>query len=203
VPFDLIAAFALFAFATSITPGPNNVMLMASGVNFGMVRSVPHIAGISIGFAVMLVLVGLGVGELLRTYPAAYQTLKVASLLYMLWFAWKIATAGRARRSGPADGRPMTLVQAALFQWVNPKAWAMALTGASAYTVPEHYTFSLLLIGGVFIVVGTPCMGVWTGFGVALRSFLEDPLRLRVFNVTMALLLVLSFVPIAFDMAGV
>lgn len=206
--WELLLAFVGFAFATSITPGPNNIMLMASGVNFGLRRSLPHVAGIAGGFFVMLVLVGLGLGQVLRAWPAAYLVLKFASLAYMLWFAWKIATAGRAKRgkeAGGAEGagaRPITALQAALFQWVNPKAWMMTVTAAAVYTVPSDYLASLLTISVLFVAVGTPCMGVWTVFGVALRSFLADPVRLRAFNIAMAVLLVVSFLPILFDAAA-
>jgi len=200
MPVDLLLAFAGFAFATSITPGPNNIMLMASGVNYGFRRSVPHIAGIALGFFIMLLAVGFGVGQLLAATPWLYLSLKIASVIYLLWLAWRVATSGAvAKTSGMEAARPMNFLEAALFQWVNPKAWAMAVTAAAVYTVPTDYGFSLVMISFVFVLVGTPCMGVWTAFGVGMRALLQDPVRVRIFNIAMALLLVASFVPIMLE----
>jgi len=200
VPGDLLLAFAGFALATSITPGPNNIMLMASGVNYGFGRSLPHIAGIAAGFFIMLLLVGFGVGQLLAATPWLYLSLKIISVIYLLWLAWRVATSGTVKKAaGGEAARPMNFIEAAMFQWVNPKAWAMAVTAAAAYTVPTDYGFSLVLISIVFVVVGTPCMVVWTVFGVGMRALLQDPARVRVFNIAMAVLLVLSFVPIMLE----
>ena len=124
---DLLYALMGFAFVTSITPGPNNLMLMASGANFGFRRSIPHMLGIGIGFVVMVTLVGLGLMGLFDRYPVTHTMLKVFSAAYMLWLAWKIANAAAPEQS-KATGQPLSLLQAAGFQWVNPKAWAMALT---------------------------------------------------------------------------
>jgi len=200
VPSDLLLAFAGFAFATSITPGPNNIMLMASGVNYGFGRSLPHMAGIATGFFIMLLLVGFGVGQLLAATPWLYLSLKIVSVIYLCWLAWRVATSGAVKETAGANAaRPMNFIEAALFQWVNPKAWAMAVTAAAAYTVPTDYGFSLLLISVVYVLVGTPCMGVWTAFGVGMRSLLKDPARVRIFNIAMAGLLVASFVPIMLE----
>jgi threonine/homoserine/homoserine lactone efflux protein len=197
MPLDLFLALTLFAFVTSITPGPNNLMLLASGVNFGFRRTIPHMLGIGIGFAVMLLGVGLGLGALLAAYPAVYQALRVASIAYMLWLAWKIANSGPVTaKDGDAHARPMTLLQAALFQWINPKAWAMALTGTAAYTVPSNYLATLAIMVVVFALINLPSVSVWTVFGVALRRVLQDPVRVRIFNAAMALLLVTSIWPL-------
>ena len=125
--YDILSALIGFAFATSITPGPNNMMLLASGANFGVRRTVPHMLGISLGHAFMVFLVGSGLAQLFHRYPQADLVLKLAATLYMLWLAWKIANAAPPRE-GEAKGRPFSFVQAAAFQWVNPKAWAMALS---------------------------------------------------------------------------
>ena len=130
--FDALPALALFAFAGSITPGPNNLMLMASGANYGFRRTLPHMAGISIGFMVMMILAGLGMVELFDRFPVSYIILKTLSIGYMLYLVWKIATAAPATAE-TTTGRPMTFLQAAAFQWVNPKAWAMALTVITVY----------------------------------------------------------------------
>lgn len=193
---DLLLALAGFAFVTSVTPGPNNMMLLASGVNFGFRRTVPHMLGISLGFVLMLFIVGLGIGQVLQANATIFSALKIASFAYMLWLAWKIANSGPVEGGGEAStGKPMTFLQAALFQWVNPKAWAMTVTGTAAYTVPESYLLSLGVMGLVFLVVNFPTVGIWTGFGVGLRTLLQDPMKVRVFNIVMAVLLVASMVP--------
>ena len=191
-----------FAIASSITPGPNNLMLLASGVNFGFRRSIPHMLGIGVGFTIMLVVVGLGVGQVLQANPLFYDALRIISLVYMLWLAWKIATShGVDNRAGLPASRPMNFIQAALFQWVNPKAWAMAIAATATYTHPTQYFTSLLWVALVFGLINLPCVSLWTGFGVALRHWLQDPVKHRIFNVTMALLLVASFLPLVADLA--
>ncbi len=198
---SLLLPLAGFAVASSITPGPNNLMLLASGVNFGFRRSIPHMLGIGIGFVILLMVIGVGVGQLLQTYPLIYDVLKVASLVYMLWLAWKIANSGPiANRSDQASGRPMTFLQAVLFQWVNPKAWAMALTATAAYTQPDHYFSSLVWVALIFGSINLPCVSAWAGFGVGLRRWLQNPVKLKVFNITMAVLLVASFLPLVADL---
>ena len=197
MPTDLMAGLIAFAFVMSITPGPNNIMLLASGVTFGFRRTVPHMLGISVGVMIMLLLVGLGIAQVFALEPRLYVVLKWVSVAYMLWLAWKIAT------SGPIDGesaggnsRPMTFLQGAAFQWVNPKAWVMALTAVSAYTVPAQYTLTLFLMAAVFGAVNLPSVSVWTLFGVVLKRVLTDPFKVRVFNVVMALGLVASLYPV-------
>jgi threonine/homoserine/homoserine lactone efflux protein len=190
-----------FAVASSITPGPNNLMLLASGVNFGFRRSIPHMLGIGVGFMIMLVVVGLGVGQALQTYPLLYDALRIVSLLYMIWLAWKIATSGPVDNgTGRSSRSPMNFMAAALFQWVNPKAWAMAIAATATYTQPAEYFSSLLWVTVVFGLINLPCVSVWAGFGVGLRHWLQDPLKLRIFNMTMALLLVGSFLPLVADL---
>lgn len=195
---DQLAALITFAFVTSVTPGPNNLMLMASGANFGIARTVPHILGISIGFVVMCFLVGLGLAGVILTLPLAATALKLASVVYMLWLAWKIAhsappAAGQA--AGQAVGKPMTFVQAAAFQWVNPKALAMALSAVTVYA-PDRSLASLGLVAAVFGLINLPSVSVWTVLGQQMRRLLTNPARLRAFNLTMALLLVASLWPV-------
>ena len=194
MPLETFLALVLFAFTTSITPGPNNMMLFASGVNFGFARTIPHMLGIGVGFLSLLIAVGLGLGALLQTVPAVYTALKFAGGLYLLWIAWKIGTS-RSLSDGKAGAQPMTFVGAAAFQWVNPKAWVMAVTAMATYTNPELYMISVLLVGLAFAAVNVPSVSTWAGFGSALREWLSDPVRLKWFNITMALLLVLSLWP--------
>jgi threonine/homoserine/homoserine lactone efflux protein len=194
---DLLLALIAFAFVTSVTPGPNNMMLLASGVNFGFRKTIPHMLGIGIGFGFMLLMVGLGIGQVFVQFPQAYTALKVISVIYMLWLAWKIANAGPVKAAdGQPDAKPMTFLQAAAFQWVNPKAWTMSLTAMSAYTVPSQYFVSVAVVALVFAIVNLPTVSSWTLFGVGLRRLLADPVRVRIFNICMALLLVASLWPI-------
>ncbi|MFN3719272.1 MAG: LysE family translocator [Rhizobium rhizophilum] len=191
---DTLLALVLFAFATSITPGPNNMMLFASGVNFGFRRTIPHMFGIGAGFLSLLVGVGLGLGALLSAYPPAFIALKVAGGLYLLWIAWKIGSS-RSMGEGEAKSRPMTFLGAAAFQWVNPKAWVMAITAMAVYPNPEQYALTVAIVALVFAAVNVPSVSTWAGFGSALREWLSVPVRLKWFNITMALLLVLSLWP--------
>ncbi|MCB6178645.1 LysE family translocator [Rhodobacter sp. Har01] len=192
--FDLFLALLGFAFVTSVTPGPNNMMLLASGVNFGFRRTVPHMLGISVGHSVMVFLVGLGIAGLFKAWPPALSGLKVASVGYMLWLAWKIA-----RADAPGDGRtrarPMTFLQAAAFQWVNPKAWAMALGAVAAY-VTSPSVGAYLAVAATFSLVNLPSVSLWAAAGQGLRLWLEAPARLRAFNWTMATLLIASLYPV-------
>lgn len=192
--YDLLLALIGFAFVTSVTPGPNNMMLLASGVNFGVRRTVPHMLGISFGHSLMVFLVGLGLAGVIHAWPPVLVGLKVASVVYMLWLAWKIAHAA-APGEGRAGGVPMTFVQAAAFQWVNPKAWAMALGAVSAYA-PDGKIGEVALVAGVFAMVNLPSVSVWAAAGQAVRAWLSAPARLRAFNWTMAVLLILSLVPV-------
>lgn len=191
---ELFLALVGFAFVTSVTPGPNNMMLLASGVNFGLRRTVPHMLGISIGHSVMVFLVGLGLAGVFKALPPALTILKLASVAYMLWLAWKIAHSA-APGEGNARARPMTFVQAAGFQWVNPKAWAMALGAVAAY-VPEPSVGAYLLVAVAFSLVNLPSITIWVMAGQGLRRWLNAPSRLRLFNWTMAVMLVLSLYPV-------
>jgi threonine/homoserine/homoserine lactone efflux protein len=191
---ETLIALALYALVTSVTPGPNNLMLLASGVNFGFRQTIPHMLGIALGFTAMVALVGFGLGAVLTLFPIVFNVLRVLALVYMVWLSWKLASSG-SLGSGDAKARPMTFIEAALFQWINPKAWAMALTATTLYTVPDMYYLSVILVAGTFGVINLPSVSCWAGFGVALRGFLSVPARLRIFNVGMALLLLLSTLP--------
>ena len=192
--YDALIALLAFAFVTSVTPGPNNMMLLASGVNFGFRRTVPHMLGISLGHALMVFLVGMGLAGVFEAVPVLHSVLKVLSVAYMLWLAWKIAHAA-APEGGTAQGQPFRFWQAAAFQWVNPKAWAMALGAVSAY-VPGGDLHGVALVAAVFCVVNLPSVSLWAAMGEAARLWLAQPQRLRVFNWTMAALLVASLVPV-------
>jgi len=186
--------FALtgFAFVTSITPGPNNLMLLASGTHFGWRRSLPHLLGISLGFGLMLAGVGLGLGEVFTRFPGLHEVLKWASLAYLLHLAVKVATAAPPRADGtPARGKPMGFGAAALFQVVNPKAWAMALTAVTAYG-----ELGLAALTAVFVLVNLPCCGAWALLGEQMRRWLHRPRALQAFNWGAAALMVVSVLPL-------
>jgi threonine/homoserine/homoserine lactone efflux protein len=191
--YETLAALAAFAFVTSITPGPNNLMLMASGANFGFRRTLPHMLGVGIGFAAMIALVGLGLAQAFDAWPPGRTLLRVVSLGYTLWLAWRIATAGAPGRSAAA--RPIGFVAAALFQWVNPKAWAMALTAIAVYA-PTGSLGAVLWVAAVFGAINLPSVTSWALMGQEMRRWLGTSRRLRAFNAGMATLLIASLLPV-------
>ena len=191
---ETFLSLIVFAFVTSVTPGPNNMMLFASGVNFGFRRTLPHMLGIGGGFFSLLLGVGFGLGALLTTVPELYTALKLLGGAYLVYIAWKIGMS-RALPDGKVGAVPMTFVEAAAFQWVNPKAWVMAVTAMTLYTDPSRYAFSVMLVGLAFALTNMPSVSTWAGFGSAMRSWLSDPVRLKWFNITMAVLLVASLWP--------
>ncbi len=195
---ELFLALVMFAAVMSGTPGPNNMMLLASGVNFGFRRTIPHMLGISAGVAALLLAIGFGLHEVLARWPAIFTAIKYAGVAYLLWLAWRIAASGPLEDgSGEAKGRPMSFIEAAAFQWVNPKAWVMAVGAMATYTVEANYALTVVIVAAVFAVVCGPATGTWTLFGVALRRILRDRRANRVFNVAMALILVASLWPVA------
>lgn len=197
---QLLPAFlgplALYSLATSITPGPNNVMLAASGMTFGFRRTLPHMLGITIGVSTMLLLVGVGLGEVFQTMPWIYTTLQYVGGAYLLWLAYRIASAGPAP-DGQVRGRPFGFWQAAAFQWINPKAWIMAVGIIAAYTPQNGFLYNLALATVVSALVNFPSIGVWTLFGSSLRRLMHRPVAVRAFNLTMAALLLASLYPLA------
>jgi threonine/homoserine/homoserine lactone efflux protein len=199
---ELLLAFVLFAFVTSITPGPNNMMLLASGVNFGLRRSLPHMLGISLGFMVLVLAVGLGLGQLFERLPALYSILRYAGAAYLLYLAWKIAQAGAPDDQADERGKPFSFLQAAAFQWINPKAWVMAIGAITTYTPQDNFLVNVVLIAALFALVNCPSVGLWTVTGSLLRNWLNNPRVLRRFNIGMALLLVASLYPILLDAKG-
>lgn len=192
--FEILSALILFAFVSSATPGPNNLMLMASGANYGFTRSIPHMLGISIGFSMMIVLVGAGLSQIFDTYPISHMILKIISVGYLSYLAWKIATAAPIKRN-MSERKPMTFLQAAAFQWVNPKAWAMALTALSVYA-PGQTLAAFAVVGLVFGLVNLPSITLWTMMGQQMARVLTNPRRLQVFNWSMAGLLIASLYPV-------
>ena len=191
---QIFLSLMLFAITTSITPGPNNMMLLSSGVNFGFRRTIPHMIGIEVGFASLLVATGFGLGALLQALPLVYTVLKIAGGLYLLWIAWSIGMS-RSLGDGKSTGAPMRFWAAAAFQWVNPKAWVMAVSSMAAFANPDKLALTVAVVTFAFAVLAFPCQGVWAGFGSMMRDWLSHPARLKWFNVAMATLLVLSLWP--------
>ncbi|WP_210527353.1 LysE family translocator [Rubellimicrobium arenae] len=192
---DLLPSLLGFAFVSSITPGPNNLMLMASGANFGLRRSLPHMLGVGIGFTAMIVAVGLGLNGIFEAVPWTHTALEVFAVLYLLWLAWKIATAAPVTPDAPEAARPITFLQAAAFQWVNPKAWMMVISALTFYAADESLG-TVLVVAAVFGAVNLPCISVWTVLGQEMRRILTSRARLRAFNLVMAVLLIATLWPI-------
>ena len=192
---DILIALITFAFVSSVTPGPNNLMLMASGANYGFRRTLPHMLGISLGHAFMVVAVGVVLLDIFARFPVLNIVLKVLSAGYMLWLAWKIATAVPPEAKAVA-GKPFTFLQAAAFQWVNPKAWFMAITAISAYAPQDRGALAgAAVVALVFAATNWPAISLWAWMGVQVRRFLGTAGRLRAFNIIMAVLLVASLYP--------
>ena len=193
--YTIYISLISFAFASSITPGPNNLMLMASGANYGLRRTIPHILGISIGHAFMVFMVGVLLLKVFDTYHVLKSILKIVSATYMLWLAWKIANAA-PQEAKTTKGKPFTFLQAAVFQWVNPKAWFMSITAISAYAPqPLGVATGAAIVAVIFALINLPSVTVWAWMGVQVRRFLGSAGRLRSFNISMAVLLVASLYP--------
>lgn len=195
--FEILTALVAFCFVGVITPGPNNLMLMASGANFGFRRTVPHMLGVGLGMPILVTLVGIGVIRVLEAYPIVQTVLTVLSVVYLLYLAWKIANAAPPRKveEGEATGKPLTFLQAAAFQWVNPKAWFMALSAITLYAGGRDPS-AILWIAAVYCAVGIISTTSWTALGQQMRRLLNSRGRLRAFNWTMAALLVATLIPV-------
>ena len=198
--WDLFLALAAFAFVTVITPGPNNLMLMASGANFGFRRTVPHMMGIGLGFPAMVFLVGVGAMQVFDLWPPSYLILKVLSVAYLLYLAWKIANAAPPGEAA-VEGRPLTFLQSAAFQWVNPKAWSMALSAITLYAASRDLG-AVIWVAGTYVGVSVVSTTSWTVLGQQVRRLLTSKRRLRMFNGVMAALLVATLIPVLWPGQG-
>ena len=186
---ELLAALATFAFVTSATPGPNNIMLTASGANFGFVRTLPHIAGIVVGVALLNLCIGLGLGALFLRFPLMQDALKIAGSLYLIWLAIKILSFSYADNRVDIEARPFNFFQALAFQYINPKAWVMVISANASFSLNgDAYWMSVWLIILVFALIGPPSVMIWAGFGQLIRQYLKQPVFLKVFNMVMATL---------------
>lgn len=192
---EIIMALTLFAFASSISPGPNNLMLMSSGVNFGFRRTLPHMLGVGLGFTLMVALVGIGIMQVFDLYPSSYLILKWCSVVYLVYLSYKVATASAPENKESNKSKPFSFIQAVLFQWVNPKAWTMALTSIGIYA-PQRDISSVIFVALIFGAVNLPSISVWVVIGQKLQKILSSVKRLRLFNAVMAALLLASLYPV-------
>jgi threonine/homoserine/homoserine lactone efflux protein len=190
---DILLALISFSFVSSITPGPNNIMLMTSGANFGLRRTLPHLMGVSVGFIVMVLLVGVGVMQIFTLFPVTYIILKVISIAYLLYLAYRIAVSASLTSKQSDSAKPLTFIQAALFQWVNPKAWTMAVMAITLFA-PTQELHLVAIIAAVFGLVNIPCVSAWTILGRSINKILKNQRNLHIFNIVMAILLVSSVV---------
>jgi threonine/homoserine/homoserine lactone efflux protein len=199
-----ILSVAGFALATSATPGPNNAMVAASGATWGIRRTWWHMLGIAVGFPVMFVGVALGAGDLLERHPLVHEALRWVGAGYMLWLAWHIAIADPAGATGggPGRGRPLRFHEAALFQWINPKAWIIVVGALATYTRAEGETLlvQVLLLAVIFFLVCIPSVLLWTAIGAGVARLFKTARSIRRFNWAMAALLVASLVPLFWEM---
>jgi len=195
MPFETLPALTALAIATLFTPGPNNAMLAASGANFGFRRTVPHLLGVATGFPLMLLLVGLTLGSLFQASALLRETLRWGGAILLLWIAWKIASsAGTGSKSG--GRRPMRFFEAVGFQWINPKAWSMAIAATSQFILPSAPLATAAVVALTFLALGLGSATTWTYGGQAISRWLTTERRMRAFNLTMAGLIVLSIVEI-------
>lgn len=193
---ELYLAIILFAASTTVTPGPNNIMIMTSGLNYGVKESIPHLLGICFGFPAMVIMVGLGFSVVFEMYPIFHEVIKILGVVYLLYLAWLIASSSPTSLEVD-NSKPLSFTQAALFQWINPKAWVMATGAVSAYTSVSSEIFSqVIFIAFAFFIVAFPCVGIWLFFGVGLKKYLNSAKHQKIFNVSMALLLVGSVYPV-------
>jgi threonine/homoserine/homoserine lactone efflux protein len=196
--YGLVGAFLVFAVVTLFTPGPNNLMLMTTGLNFGLRRAQPHVLGVTLGFSFMVLVVGLGLGAVFSAWPALYTVIKYAGAAYILYLAWLI---GRAHdvEEGEAPARPVSFIDAALFQWVNPKGWVMVVGAVTAYAAVAAFPLNMIVMAVVFGAFCYASSQTWVLFGTGLRNFVTAPRAMRVFNIVMGVLLALSLVPVFAD----
>lgn len=196
---QLTIAFVLFAAATCFTPGPNNAMLLTSGLNFGFRRTLPHVLGVTFGFGFLVAVMGLGLGAVFARWPALYTALKYVGAAYLLYLAFAIATSGGIDEKGAERGRPLSFLGGAVFQWVNVKGLIMSIGAVTTYSAIAPYPYNIVALSVIFTLVGFLSSASWTLFGTGLRGLLSTPRAVRIFNVTMALLLVASLYPVLFE----
>jgi len=196
---SLLTAFILFALVMCFTPGPNNIMLLSSAVTYGFRKTLPHIAGITIGFAFMVGAVGLGLGTVFVAYPVLETILKYAGATYLIYLAAAIAMSGPVKAGQDNQRGPMTFWGAAVFQWVNVKGWVMVIGTITAYAAIASFPVNIAIQTGVTFLMGAASTVTWALFGTALRPLLSSEGTVRAFNIVMAVLLLASLYPVFMD----
>ena len=196
---ELLIPLLVFTVVMLFTPGPNNVMLMTSGLNFGFRRTLPHMLGVALGFSFLVLCVGLGLGAVFTRFPVIYVVLKYLGALYLLYLAWKIATSDPARPKATARQRPFSFIEAVAFQWVNPKGWVMAIGAITTYAAISPFPTNIILMVSLFAVTGIGSSFAWASLGSSLQHLLDRPKWVRNFNIVMAVLLVASLYPVFAD----
>ena len=196
--FEVLPAMALFVFVASVTPGPNNTMLLASGVNFGYKQTLPHLAGISVGHFILLMAVGNGLEAVFNVYPATYQAMKIVGLSYLVYLAVKIIRSNKLETENSKQARPLSFIGGAAFQWVNPKAWMMSIGFFSTY-MPEEASLIFVIISCImFSFINFPTISLWALLGTKIIHLLTNIQLRTIFNCTMAVLLLISMIPVFF-----
>jgi threonine/homoserine/homoserine lactone efflux protein len=189
-----------FTLVTVLTPGPNNIMLLSSGLTFGYKRSIAHMSGIVLGFTLMVVCIGLGIGTIFKTFPVVFTILKILGISYLFWMAWHIAnTKGIYETKTSTRNKPFTFIQAATFQWANTKAWIVAITAITSFVTSSKYAFiQVLIIAFIYLLSAIIACNFWTLGGIYLKKIIKNERHLKIFNVTMAILLIASVLPFIF-----
>ena len=199
--FTFLVSIASFTLATVMTPGPNNIMMLSSGLNFGYKKSIPHMLGVALGFPIMVICVGMGINIIFKIFPLAYDIMKIIGFIYLIWMAWQIANSSvEIKENENKNNKPFTFIQIVLFQWINPKAWIMAVTAISSFTVPNEDIFmQVIVIAFIYLLSGLISTNTWTLGGVFIKKLLKNKKTVRIFNITMAILLVMSIIPVMFE----
>ncbi len=194
---DSLLALLGIVMASAWTPGPNNMMLAASGVNYGFRATMPHVLGVALGFGFMIFTISLGLGGVFMRYPLLHDILRWGGALLLVWVAWKIATAKRPGEAGAAT-KPFTFLQAAAFQWINPKAWIMCISISAQFLDPEMPLLSAGIVAGISSLGGITSASGWAWFGMLLARWLHTPTRLRAFNWSMAAIILAGVAVVIF-----
>lgn len=197
MPLDVLISLIGIAMAAAWTPGPNNTLVANSAARFGFRRSIPHVTGIGLGFPFMIFCVAIGLGQLFQQSQFLREAVRIGGIFVLLFLAWQIATSSKKTKK-LKSAKPFSFVQAAAFQWINPKAWVMAISISAQYVLPEALITTALTVAAVFLVVGFCSASSWAAFGVGMQRWLNTSIRLQVFNLVMAGLIVFSVVIIAF-----
>jgi threonine/homoserine/homoserine lactone efflux protein len=193
---DLIVPFILFSIVAFFTPGPNNLMLLTSGLTFGFKRTWPAMLGVACGYAFLTLCMGLGLGAIFIRFPLVYTVVKYAGATYMLYLAWAIANSEPPNPDAQATKQPVRFFQACAFQWVNPKGLAGGVSAIAGYSAILAYPYNIICMAAYFFALGVISSMTWAGMGTALQNFLHRPRLVRAFNIVMAMLLAASLYPV-------